>query len=110
MGIIEDTIKKENESKMFGKGSFEKPKIITKDEIKSSENVYQKNVSNDTDLINKDLENRKNMFIPEEPIRSFDDLIINEKTKSQILVALDKIQNHDLLYETWGLKQIDPDS
>ena len=109
MGIVDDSIKKMKEFEMLGKGSFSNPKTVEKKDYTESENNYNKKNSN-SEQIDNDIENRKNMFVPEEPRRSFNDLVINKKTKNQILVALDKIQNHELLYETWGLKQIDPDS
>lgn len=47
-------------------------------------------------------------FVPEKPIRTIDDLIVSEKTKSEITEVLSKITYHDILYQTWNLKSIDP--
>ena len=41
-----------------------------------------------------------------EPSFTFDDIILNEKTRSQIEYILSIEKNRDLIYETWGLKKV----
>ncbi|MCL2925675.1 MAG: ATP-binding protein [Trichodesmium sp. MAG_R04] len=52
--------------------------------------------------------NRMEMFIPEEPQRSLDDLIVPSTVKNRIDTALNRIKYHDILYDQWNLKSIDP--
>jgi SpoVK/Ycf46/Vps4 family AAA+-type ATPase len=52
--------------------------------------------------------NRMEMFIPEEPQRSLDDLIVPSTVKNKIDTALNRIKYHDILYYQWNLKSIDP--
>lgn len=47
-------------------------------------------------------------FAVEEPMRSMDDLVVSEKTKSEIQQVLAKIEHHHILYDEWNLKKIDP--
>lgn len=47
------------------------------------------------------------MFTVENPKRSLSKLIVPEKTKKQISSILTKIKNYDLLYNQFGLKEID---
>ncbi len=47
-------------------------------------------------------------FIPEEPIRHFDDLIVSATVRSRIETALNRIRYHNKLYNEWNLKKIDP--
>lgn len=44
----------------------------------------------------------------EEPIRTLDDLIVSDGLRKQIERALTGVQQHDLLYNKWGIKGIDP--
>lgn len=39
------------------------------------------------------------------PIYSFNDLILNEKTQNQLLDIVSYYQNHDLLFQDWGLAE-----
>lgn len=102
MGIYDNAIKREKDNEMFGKGSFSNPKV--RENIDDDKNKIEKSNTSD------EIKNRKDMFIPEFPKREFKNLIVSETTRNQILIALDKIKNHELLYERWGLKEIDPDS
>ncbi len=38
-----------------------------------------------------------------DPKKTFDEIILNEKTKRQIELALAQIKNHDLIFNKWGL-------
>lgn len=52
--------------------------------------------------------NRMEMFIPEEPQKSLNDLIVPSTVKNRIDTALNRIKYHDILYHKWNLKSIDP--
>lgn len=52
-------------------------------------------------------ENFSAMFTVEVPKRNLSKLVIPEKTKSQIASILTKIKNYDLLYNKFGLSEID---
>ncbi|MEN3536286.1 ATP-binding protein [Microbispora sp. ZYX-F-249] len=47
-------------------------------------------------------------FVAEDPLRSLDDLIIPDEVKKRIEVTLGKLDHHDLIYNKWGLKKLDP--
>jgi SpoVK/Ycf46/Vps4 family AAA+-type ATPase len=51
---------------------------------------------------------RMEMFVPEEPNRCFDDLILPISVKERLKAALNRIQFHDILYHQWNLKSVDP--
>ncbi len=51
---------------------------------------------------------RMEIFIPETPKRSLDNLIVSTKVRTQIETALNSIRFHDVLYHEWNLKKIDP--
>jgi ATPases of the AAA+ class len=70
---------------------------------KSPEQTPTNNSSDKTTEIN-----RMEMFIPEEPQRSLDDLIVPSTVKNRIDTALNRIKYHDILYYQWNLKSIDP--
>ena len=36
------------------------------------------------------------------------DIVLNDQVKQQVRILISRIKNHKLLYETWGLKKIDP--
>lgn len=42
------------------------------------------------------------------PIYTFDDIVLDEDTKKQILYIVSMEVNKDLIYETWGLKKVFP--
>ncbi len=84
-------------------------KVINKEETKSTnpnkppEQTPTNNSSEKTTEIN-----RMEMFIPENPQKSLDNLIIPSTVKNRIDTALNRIKYHDILYEQWDLKSIDP--
>lgn len=47
------------------------------------------------------------MFTVEMPKRGFDKLVVTQETQKQIASILTKIKNYDLLYNKFGLKEID---
>ena len=47
-------------------------------------------------------------FVPEEPARGLDQLVVSEDTVRAITSVLSKIRNHHVLYEEWGLAAVDP--
>jgi SpoVK/Ycf46/Vps4 family AAA+-type ATPase len=51
---------------------------------------------------------RSVLFASEIPIRSLENLIVPSHTKEQIFSLIAKIQNHRVLYQDWGLQDIDP--
>lgn len=55
-----------------------------------------------------DAARRLAMFEVETPIRRLADLIADEHTLSQIRAMVTKIRHHRLLYEEFGLAEIDP--
>ena len=54
------------------------------------------------------VEEMAEMFVPEHPIHNLDDLIVSKSVRSQIDTALNHIKFHDVLYEQWNLKKVDP--
>ncbi len=64
-------------------------------------------VSSDTSSETSEIQ-RMEMFVPETPNRSLNDLIVSAKVKTQIETALNSIRFHDVLYHEWNLKKIDP--
>lgn len=51
---------------------------------------------------------RMETFIAEEPIRSMDDLIVSSTVRNRIETTLNRLRFHDVLYNEWNLKKIDP--
>jgi SpoVK/Ycf46/Vps4 family AAA+-type ATPase len=47
-------------------------------------------------------------FIPVEPVFSFDQMILTEDVKNEVLDALKSIECQDLIYNVWGFGEIDP--
>lgn len=47
-------------------------------------------------------------FIPVEPVFSFDQMILTEEVKNEVLDALKSIECQDLIYNVWGFGEIDP--
>lgn len=47
-------------------------------------------------------------FAARKPVYSLSDIVLNNQVKQQIKILISRIRNHKLLYETWGLKKIDP--
>jgi SpoVK/Ycf46/Vps4 family AAA+-type ATPase len=47
-------------------------------------------------------------FKARDPYNTFDNIILPQITKKNIDALLSRINNHDLLYEKWELKKIDP--
>ena len=42
------------------------------------------------------------------PLYRLEDVVLNDEVKEQIAMLSARIDNHRLLYEEWGLAQIDP--
>ena len=51
---------------------------------------------------------RTTLFEVKVPQRSLSNLIVPDHTSTQIQALIAKIHNRDILYEEWGLKEIDP--
>ena len=51
---------------------------------------------------------RLETFLPKQPQRCLEDLIVSESILNQIQTTLNRIRHHDTLYNTWNLKKIDP--
>jgi SpoVK/Ycf46/Vps4 family AAA+-type ATPase len=68
-------------------------------EPKSSEVVHQSK---------NDAATRMEIFDAEIPLRDLDNLIVPEATSRQIYSLLAKVRYHHILYEEWGLHEIDP--
>lgn len=64
-------------------------------------------VSNQRGMEN-DLNKRMNMFTVEKPKRELEDLVVSEKIRMQLSSLLTKVKYHDVLYEEFGLKEVDP--
>lgn len=47
-------------------------------------------------------------FVPEQPIRTLEELVIPITVRTRIEAALNRIQFHDILYNQWNLRKIDP--
>lgn len=65
--------------------------------------------SQDQDLASKEPKNRKEIFfVPRRPVYSMSNIILNAGVRQQINILKSRILHHKLLYETWGLQEIDP--
>lgn len=53
-------------------------------------------------------DNMTEYFSIEKPTKDLDKIILSKKSRQEILSLLSKIKNHDLLYNKFGLKEIDP--
>lgn len=58
-------------------------------------------------LFSKDKKLKESRFLVEKPRRGFDKLVVSTKTETQLRSLLAKIKNYDLLYNKFGLKEID---
>ena len=54
------------------------------------------------------LSDRMDIFIAEDPIKRMDDLIVSSNVRNQIQTALNRLRFHEVLYNEWNLKKIDP--
>ncbi|MEM7800828.1 MAG: ATP-binding protein [Chloroflexota bacterium] len=61
-----------------------------------------------TKPLTSEIEKRLAVFMVETPIRRFEELVLSEQTARQIESLLTKIKHHSLLYDTFGLREIDP--
>ncbi|MDH8679100.1 ATP-binding protein [Fusibacter bizertensis] len=57
--------------------------------------------------VENDINKRMDMFTTEKPMRRLEDLVVSEKTKKQMASLLTKVKYHDVLYEDFGLKEVD---
>ncbi len=67
-----------------------------------------KNKPDDSEISDSEISKMMKDFIPEEPVRHFDDLIVSSAVRARIETALNRIRYHDKLYNEWNLKKIDP--
>jgi SpoVK/Ycf46/Vps4 family AAA+-type ATPase len=51
---------------------------------------------------------REPQFVPEKPRRSLDEVILPDAVRQRVELALDLVEHHTLLYDTWNLRSIDP--
>jgi SpoVK/Ycf46/Vps4 family AAA+-type ATPase len=58
--------------------------------------------------IENDINKRMDMFTVEKPKRRLEGLVVSEKIKKQLASLLTKVKYHDVLYEDFGLKDVDP--
>lgn len=47
-------------------------------------------------------------FTPREPLRTMSDLVVPRSVRHRIDLALSQADNHEILYQHWNLKKIDP--
>jgi SpoVK/Ycf46/Vps4 family AAA+-type ATPase len=47
-------------------------------------------------------------FAPRRPLRSMSDLVVPQAVRYRIDLALSQVDNHEVLYQQWNLKKIDP--
>lgn len=47
-------------------------------------------------------------FTPREPLRTMSDLVVPHAVRHRIDLALSQVENHEMLYQHWNLKKIDP--
>lgn len=64
--------------------------------------------NNDDKTSIKRIQEMMEMFIPEKPQRQLEELIISTSIRKQIETALNRIRFHEVLYEEWNLKSVDP--
>jgi SpoVK/Ycf46/Vps4 family AAA+-type ATPase len=67
---------------------------------KSSKNQFSKKEISELE--------RMEIFVPEVPSRCLDDLIVPLSLRTRIDAALNRIRFHDVLYNQWNLKKVDP--
>lgn len=79
--------------------------VDTKKDHDFSESTSKDNMSSiDNDISLERLE----AFIPQNPKRNLDDIVLPETTRNNIEAALNRIRYHEILYEDWNLKKVDP--
>ncbi len=47
-------------------------------------------------------------FVPEQPRRSLDEVVLPDSVRQRVELALDLVEHHTLLYDKWNLSSIDP--
>lgn len=70
--------------------------ISTHEDYPLSKEVKTQNEDEDTPV-----------FIPQDPRRSFDEIILSKKIKEKIFKALSIIKNRELIFEKWAFKRTD---
>lgn len=55
-----------------------------------------------------DMTKRMALFVIEQPKRKLSDLVVSENIKMQMASLLAKVKYHEVLYEDFGLKEVDP--
>lgn len=47
-------------------------------------------------------------FVVRSPLYSLNRIVLEEKTKAALRTVISRIRNHDFLYNSWGLRHVDP--
>ena len=68
----------------------------------------QEHHTHKTSQTEEETSKKEERFLPEEPKYSLDSLIVSEEVKRRIEGSLKRLENHKLIYEEWGLREIDP--
>lgn len=92
-------------------------KGFSKENLQTRVRVYQERMSERKDKNNTpsktptdeyDYENKSKQFIPEEPLYSFDRVILSEETRNKIEESLAIVLYEQKVFEEWGLYEIQP--
>ncbi len=81
---------------------------LKKPEIAPKETPSSKDGPADLKMSESEISKMMKDFIPEKPIRHFEDIILSSTVRIRIETALNRIRYHDKLYNEWNLKKIDP--
>lgn len=92
-------------------------KGFSKEKLQTRVGVYQErlseikeknNMSSKSSTDEYDYENKSKQFIPEEPLYSFDRVILSEETKNKIEESLSIVMYEQKVFEEWGVYEIQP--
>ncbi|MCR5291021.1 MAG: ATP-binding protein, partial [Treponema sp.] len=92
-------------------------KGFSKENLQTRVGVYQERMSerkdknitpSKTPADEYDYENKSKQFIPEEPLYSFDRVILSEETRNKIEESLAIVLYEQKVFEEWGLYEIQP--
>ena len=66
----------------------------------TSDNTEQKTIKNDED--------RSQLYISTDPLYTFDQLVVTESVMTDLISAVDLAKVETLVFDTWGLRKIEP--
>lgn len=93
---------------MPGKTTWDKRKKIVPDDSEPPQDTSKKKELSIKQKSEEDMGSRMELFEAEVPTRSLENLIVPSHTWDQVHSLLAKVRYHHVLYDQWGLNEIDP--